>query len=190
MKPKPKQNFSARQLREAMHDELGPRLFSAAARLSLLKGELAGRQRKQAAVILGELEETREQVRRLQRGISEPAMGDLGQALERLAAKFGGRFQNDLLRPIKGETAELLFRIAREAAQNAAQHGRASEVAIRLSPGLLEVRDNGTGLAKGWREGTGMQLMRARARRLEGRLSVQRVAGGGTVLACYFASGM
>jgi len=179
---------SARRLREAIHDEIGPSLFFVATRVKLLKDELAGRKRSQAAAILAELEELRGQVRRLARGLEEAPVNDLALALDRLASEVGGTFRNDLVRPIKGDRkADLLFRIAREAAHNAVRHG-GGKVSIRLAPGILEVEDNGSGLPRQRRDGIGMALMKRRARELGGRLTIQRGLKGGTVLACHFGS--
>jgi len=184
---KGRQRLTARQLREAIHDEVGPHLFFIATRLSVLKDELRGKQRKRAVEALKELEAARALAQRLGRGVIEKETLDLSGALRSLGDKMGWTFRDKLKQPLRDpEKAVALFQIAREAAHNAARHGRATKILIELSPGLLKVQDNGSGFSKRSRPGAGLKLMRKRARRIGGTLTLQRVATGGTILACQF----
>ncbi|MEO6992939.1 MAG: PAS domain S-box protein [Lacunisphaera sp.] len=83
-----------------------------------------------------------------------------------------------------------LFRIAQEAVQNALKHGHATRIAIRLTKkdGNVEltVRDNGSGVPTHFATPTGMglKIMDHRANMMGAKLTVQRVATGGTLLTC------
>lgn len=182
-----KHRMTVREVREALHDTLGPRLFAASMKLALLKRELKGSHARAAGAALKALEEARREARRLARGEGAEAPVDLCSELEALARNHDGVF----VKKTKSEVTNLtvardLLRIAREAAHNAVRHGGARRISIRLFDGRLEVEDDGTGLAKGWQEGMGMRLMRRRARRAGGGITLQRVAGSRTVLACFF----
>ncbi len=80
-----------------------------------------------------------------------------------------------------------LFHIAQEALSNAAKHGRASSVSVRLAIEseaiVLTLNDNGRGFSEAEaqpRMGHGLINMRDRAHSLGGSLSVLPVATGGT----------
>ena len=81
-----------------------------------------------------------------------------------------------------------LYRIGHEAIQNAKAHSRASFLGIDLAYGhdlVLHVRDNGVGIDPGYamsgREGHhGLQGMRERAARIQGRLTILSSAESGT----------
>jgi signal transduction histidine kinase len=89
-------------------------------------------------------------------------------------------------------TQQALYRIAREALFNAAQHASAGHVLVRMAnePGrvVLVVEDDGTGFDTG---GTfpghlGLRSMRERAREAGGTLELDSRPGGGTrVRACF-----
>jgi two-component system, NarL family, sensor kinase len=77
------------------------------------------------------------------------------------------------------------YRIALEAVANAARHAKARHCRVRLHQDrtlVVEVRDDGVGLAPGWRAGVGLTSMRERAVELGGTLHVEPAAAGGTVI--------
>ena len=80
-----------------------------------------------------------------------------------------------------------LYRIAQEAVNNAAKHAHATEVAIRLKRTdgnlLLEVSDNGAGLAKK-RGGLGLGVMQYRAKMIGGELQIASKKGSGVKVTC------
>ena len=77
-----------------------------------------------------------------------------------------------------------LYRIAQEALANVFQHASASEAWLRLSfdqdQVMLEVRDNGVGIAKGHEAGRGLSHMKERATALKGTLTIESAQGSGT----------
>lgn len=119
----------------------------------------------------------------------------LRQVADELAARFGidvdvstkaagEEMPTDSLTPARRED---VVRIAREAIVNAARHGGAHHVALVLqrtgSQCRLRVSDDGRGMATESlrrRGGYGLQMMRARAASLGGRLVVGSSSQGGT----------
>jgi signal transduction histidine kinase len=82
---------------------------------------------------------------------------------------------------------EALYRIAREALNNALKHARASTVTVSLSQHegsvRMEITDDGMGFDPanvGERGGLGMRSMTERAQVIGGRLEIESEAGGGT----------
>lgn len=79
------------------------------------------------------------------------------------------------------ETEDAVYRIAQEALYNALRHGDPREVTAFLAPGVLEIRDDGTGFGAGAPEGLGLASMRERAASVGGLLTVES-SGAGTVV--------
>jgi len=82
-----------------------------------------------------------------------------------------------------------LFRIAQEAAHNAARHGRATliELDLSLENGriTLKVKDDGCGIPQnGPTKGMGLHIMSYRARMIGAALDLKRCAEKGTILVC------
>jgi signal transduction histidine kinase len=92
------------------------------------------------------------------------------------------------------EVATHLYRIAQEAASNAARHGKCRTIIIELSEDdatiCLSVKDDGVGLqrkrrgGRGRGRGMGLQTMAYRASIIGGTLSVQPGPSRGTVVSC------
>jgi PAS domain S-box-containing protein len=83
-----------------------------------------------------------------------------------------------------------LFRIAQEAVTNAIKHASPKHIEISLgeTPGRirLAVKNDGLNLAESPRKPTGMglRIMHYRARMIGGFLTIQKKAGGGTIIVC------
>jgi|GEM_PF-2588119 len=89
-------------------------------------------------------------------------------------------------------TATHLFRIAQEAVNNAAKHGEASRIEVRLDDEkdhlVLTVRDDGKGkvdLIRS-RPGIGLHIMKYRARMLNASLTIEELSPHGTQLTLKF----
>jgi two-component system sensor histidine kinase UhpB len=88
------------------------------------------------------------------------------------------------------EVALTLFRAAQEGITNALRHGEARRVRVRLhsrgGEALLEVQDDGRGLAAGWAEQVGhygLQWLAERVEAVGGRFELGPGAAGGVTLA-------
>jgi PAS domain S-box-containing protein len=144
--------------------------------------------------IEGLLEKSIEEVRRVSRALLPPELEELGlgPALKNLCLEF--KRERDL--PVELEipenpdlspdTALHLFRICQESLSNAARHAKASSARVRLAVKnervVLEIRDNGRGLANRSELGSGLGLnnIRHRAAGLGGSVSLDSSPGGGT----------
>ncbi|MBO3088435.1 sensor histidine kinase [Cellulomonas dongxiuzhuiae] len=116
--------------------------------------------------------------------------GTLADALTRLAARFGAEtgLRVDVVDEA-GDTAGaeaqvVLLRAAQESLANVRRHADATHVTLRLArvgpEVVLEVVDDGRGLAGDVREGNGLRGMRARADAAGGTLDVTAAPGRGT----------
>ncbi len=90
-------------------------------------------------------------------------------------------------------TATHLYRIAQESVSNAARHGQANRIAIRLCASPKEVSltitDDGNGLPahRSPSAGLGFGIMHYRARVIDARFEITAGPAGGTVARCYFS---
>lgn len=86
------------------------------------------------------------------------------------------------------QTATHLYRVAQEAINNAARHGKAKNIAISLDAAAdlmtLRVQDDGTGMAASATPGMGLAIMGYRARLSGGELRIEEPPGGGTLILC------
>jgi signal transduction histidine kinase len=86
------------------------------------------------------------------------------------------------------QTATHLYRIAQEAVHNATKHGKARNILVCLDAAdesiSLRVSDDGLGISESYSEGTGLTVMRYRARSIGGELTVKRRNSTGTTVSC------
>ena len=89
-------------------------------------------------------------------------------------------------RPVTPDREVALYRVAQEALANVAKHARASRVGVTLSylddQVVLDVRDDGRGLARGRDGGFGLTVMRERMDGVGGTLAVESEPGAGTAI--------
>ncbi len=188
-------------LGEELHEGLGQQvaglsLLAESLRRKLDSGE--GDPRELAARLAEEAEEVRSQVRSLSKGLL-PVRVDSGGLVDALQELFtdvcAPRGLDCELSPFAGlaipaETATGIYRVVREALNNAALHGHATRAAVRFRQEggrlVVEVEDDGVGLdqSEQRREGLGLRIMRHRASLMNGDLSVDSVPGGGTRVVC------
>jgi signal transduction histidine kinase len=143
-----------------LHNVVGQNLAALGLRLDLVRMDLDGR----PPAACGRIEETQallesvmEQVRNFSYELNPSAVERVGlrSALERLATNLRERFRGTVRIDVDSSivfqpnAAMALYRIAEEAAQNAARHSGCSsiEIAVQAASGgaWLEVRDNGHG---------------------------------------------
>ncbi|HEX6127781.1 MAG TPA: histidine kinase [Candidatus Limnocylindria bacterium] len=186
-----------RRLRRELHDGLGPALAGSLMKLQAARS-LAGSDPAAVGRLLDELagqtRRTIDDVRRVAYDLRPPALDQLGlaealaQEARRLApasASFEVHAETELDGlPAAVEVAA--YRIGLEALTNVVHHAAASRARIDLRLDgdalLVEVRDDGRGMAPGGRPGIGLATMRERAEELGGALTVERAAEGGVAV--------
>lgn len=191
-----------RSLRRELHDGLGPSLAGLTLKAETARTLLPDRVEEAAhhlESLSEEIRETVNDVRRIVEGLRPAALDELGLvgACEQLGAQlsFGTavtiRVHAEALPDLPAATEVAAFRIAQEAATNAARHARAQQIEVALvsSGGSLRltVRDDGVGIAadadKTLFGGHGMTTMRERAQELGGSLEVDSNDTGTTIVA-------
>ncbi|MCO6009374.1 GAF domain-containing sensor histidine kinase [Actinoallomurus purpureus] len=92
------------------------------------------------------------------------------------------RFEGDDV-TLPSDVEAVVYRVAQEALYNALRHGDPGEVMVRLGPGALEVRDDGSGFdaGAGSRDGLGLASMRERAESVGGHLTIESSPTGTVV---------
>ncbi len=183
-----------------LHDELGHRLLSLRAELSL--EQMASRGASPAAcerlgVAIASLDAAIRSVRAIVSGMRPIAPGvTLRQAAERHLAEFarlhGLDYRLDLGAEQDGhgtrdrELDAVLFRALQEALSNVACHAQANSVRVTLVENAREltltVEDDGVGLAQPVRQGWGLEGMRERAAAYGGTVRLSPGRRGGAVV--------
>lgn len=184
------QEVTARRFSHEMHDELGQSLTGLRGLLKQLHPERLNEQRPQ---LIDVLDESLGTVRELSQLLRPVILDDFGldAALRWLIDRFAQRtriataYESSFAGRLDEETETHLFRIAQEALTNIARHADASDARVQLTHAddylQLTIEDNGRGLAPGFTSApsVGMVGMRARARHLNGDLTVRPREGGG-----------
>lgn len=189
-----------RRIRRDLHDGLGPALSGMvfgleAARLQLGTDPEAAAERleviaEQAQSVVGD-------VRRLVHDLRPPALDDRGllgalrQQADGLGLELEVTDRSSGAAPDAGERLPAAvevaaYRIASEALTNVARHAGTVRVALRLDRSghelVLEVRDDGRGIAADRVPGVGLLAQRERAAELGGEVTVESTPGGGTTV--------
>ena len=185
-----------------LHDSLGQALTGIGYLAEALREELNRHARPEADDLqkLGHLiEDAAAKSHAMARGmlLTDLNRGGLAAALQELALRtqelFGipCRYEGpaEFAGPAEDATGQL-YRIAQEAATNAAKHAKAKDIEIRLAQTpaglLLTVRDSGTGLAskKHKRAGLGLEIMKYRANQIGATLEIASTRNQGTTVSC------
>ena len=184
-----------RRLRRDFHDGLGPVLAGL-----VMRAETAAEVDDPAVArtLLGEVADDARtalaDVRRLVDGLRPPALDSLGLA-GALGAHLAGRPRTGppvtldvpaALPPLPAATEVAAYRIAVEAVANVDRHAAATSARVLVRPGgehlLVEVSDDGRGVARPAGSGVGLASMHERAAELGGSCTVTAAEGGGTVV--------
>ena len=203
------QEISNRELSrigQDLHDGLCQHLISTALAANLLAQRLRRRSQPEAsdAAQLAELiDQAITATRQFARGLYPVKLDAEGltSALQELAVIIAQQFnvRCDFLCPQPVSVPERLvannlYRIAQEAATNAARHARSRRIVIELQGATgtvrLSVQDDGGGLPEHWERSSGMgiHLMRYRANLIGARLEVGAIPAGGTAVAATWRS--
>lgn len=191
-------------LGRALHDSLGQELAGIGFLSAALAKQLAARslpEAQEASQIAELAKRAILQTRRIAHGLGpiDLSKTDLPDALRRLAEAttelFGIPCRTTVRAPVPVRdmsVATHLYHVAQESLSNAVRHADAGTVTVRLSVGAgkgsLVVEDDGKGIPKRLDLGRslGMRTMRYRAEMIDGSLSFQRRAKGGTKVVCTF----
>lgn len=192
-------------LGEELHEGLGQQVAGLSMLARSLQKKLAKEDggseddlRALAGRLADEADGVRSQVRSLSKGLLPVRVesGGLFEALEELFTEVCGPrgLECEASSPdglsIPAETATGLYRVIREALNNAALHGHATRAEVRFRTEgdrlVVEVEDDGVGLEQSEqrREGLGSRIMRHRASLMNGELVIETVPGGGTRVTC------
>jgi PAS domain S-box-containing protein len=190
------------RLGQDLHDGLCQQLVSLAFDANSLERDLSAHHRpeaRRAGRIVVALDESITVARQLARGLFPVSLVSEGltPALEELANATQERFpvrcrfeRHGPIPPPSEPVAIHLYRIAREAVNNAIKHGRPSLVVIRLAAraGQLEltITDDGAGMGSRGTPaaGMGLQIMDYRARAIGATLRIGPGPRGGTAVSC------
>jgi len=187
-----------KRIAREIHDELGQNLLALKLDIVQLNERMGGRQNRFARRVAAALENIDATLRSVRGIMNElrPSVLDLGlaAALEWLVNDFRHRsnlhYELELpgeaqLASIGGDVSLVLFRIVQEALVNVLRHSRASVVTVRLwveeGVVLLEVEDNGIGIAPSCRErpgSFGLIGMQERADALHGSFTLNEYEPG------------
>ena len=185
-----------------LHDGLSQALTAIGYWAEAVRNSLAKASRPEAADVqklVGWIAKTGQQARAMAQGLllTDLKRGGLLPALQELALttqEFFGvacRYRGPQAVALSSvEVAQQLYRIAQEAATNAAKHSKGKTIDIRLAKtraGLrLTIRDDGQGLPplEGARAGLGLEIMRYRAGLIGATLSLASAPGRGTRVTC------
>ncbi|MFQ5845600.1 MAG: PAS domain S-box protein [Planctomycetota bacterium] len=182
-----------------IHDELGQALTGLKMDLSWLLDRLPPDSRglrQRTRTMVSRADRTLEAVRRISTRLRPAVLDNLGleAAIEWEAREFTRRVGIECavdLRlgriPVDPDRETAVFRIFQESLTNVARHARATRVEVQLRIDgdelVLVVRDNGRGISEEAASSAlslGFIGMRERAGALDGRVTIQRGAGGGT----------
>ena len=186
-----------RRIRRDLHDGLGPSLSGVVYQLEsarLLVDKDPGAAKQTIAGLSGHVQDVVADVRRLVHDLRPPALDDRGlvgaltQQAERITESGGPSVTVDApdLGTLPAAVEVAAYRIAGEALTNTTRHARARRATVRLLRDdrdlLVEVADDGTGIAPEAQAGVGLVSLRERAAELGGRSEVTCPATGGTLV--------
>jgi signal transduction histidine kinase len=185
-----------RRLRRDLHDGLGPTLASLTLKVDVAHDELQYDPAAAAEMlegVKGDLQAAVGDIRRLVYELRPPALDDLGlgASLRLLADRYQGAnlavtcTLPEQLPPLPAAVEVAAYRICAEALTNVVRHAAARTCRVTLAVGaqlVLEICDDGCGLAQGTPAGVGLLSMRERAAELGGTCEVAGASGEGTTV--------
>ena len=189
-----------RRIRRDLHDGLGPAMSGVVFQLDsarLLVDSDPGAAKSQLVETRSHVQDVVADVRRLVHDLRPPALDDLGLvgALSQQADRMRMRTRvlADDLDALPAAVEVAAFRIAGEAMTNVDRHAAATECTVRLRRDgdalLVEVTDDGAGIAPAAEAGVGLVALRERAAELGGRSEVTCPPTGGTVVRAWLPRG-
>ncbi|WP_286931187.1 MULTISPECIES: sensor histidine kinase [Aeromicrobium] len=184
-----------RRIRRDLHDGLGPSLSAVVFRLESARLTVASDPAsadEQLAETRDVVQEIIKDVRRLVHDLRPPALDDRGLvgALTQLAEHADAAVDVRVTASIDGGLPAAVevaaFRIASEAMNNTLRHAHARTCSVSLSADphelVVEVADDGVGIAADARPGIGLVSLRERAAELGGSVELRCPDSGGTIV--------
>lgn len=182
-----------RRIRRDLHDGLGPALSGVVFQLEsarLMVDKDPETAKTQITGVSAHVQDVVADVRRLVHDLRPPALDDRGLvgALRQQGEHLGPEVTVTAgeLDPLPAAVEVAAYRIASEAMTNVARHAGATRCAVRLevvdSALLVEIEDDGVGVAPDAEAGVGLVALRERATELGGRAEVTCPSTGGTVV--------
>lgn len=181
------------RLRRDLHDGLGPALTGIGLGLQALEDAVTAGDRSRAdpliSTVRDEVAVAVTEVRRILQDLRPAPLAERGLA-RALSERVGTTsipidVAVGALPVLPADVEDTVYRVALEAVTNAVRHSGATRAYVELRADgeevLLQVRDDGVGIADGSRPGIGLASMRERAEALGGRFDVGTGAGGTTV---------
>jgi signal transduction histidine kinase len=184
-----------------LHDEFGQALTAAGAMLTRLERKADATPdslRSGLREARGVTHEALQGVRRLSQRLHPNVLDDYGlegaiewhirQIREQTGLDVRYKPPGEPLTSVDRETAIHVYRVLQEALNNVVKHAEANSAEVRLSSDgrrlLLEVEDDGKGFTTGpgGARGLGLVAMRERAQLVQGDLTIEGAASGGTVV--------
>jgi signal transduction histidine kinase len=187
-----------RYLRRDLHDSLGPSLAALTMTLDAARN-LLDRDPPAVEVLLAGMREQSQHaiadIRRLASGLRPPTLDQLGlvgairDCVEHHTSRsdLRGHVEAPAHVPALPAAVEVAaLRIVQEALSNVHLHARARRCTVRLAVAdavVVEVTDDGDGLAPGWVPGPGVSAMRERAVEVGGTCTIEAARDGGVRVA-------
>lgn len=184
-----------RRIRRDLHDGLGPTLASMTLQADAARESLdadPAEARRVLGDLVGQLQASTADIRRLVYELRPPALDDLGLSgalrshLDRADSEklhMHLDFPEDLP-PLPAAVEVAAYRIAQEAVANVVHHAGATKCSVKLKVAdellTVEVSDDGSGIPAVSNAGIGLRSMRERAHELGGECLVSNRPEGGT----------
>jgi PAS domain S-box-containing protein len=190
------------QIGQDLHDDLQQHLIGIEALGKLLANRLNAQDMSEAAIardIVALIREAITKTRTLARGLCPiyldentlaPAIREFAAHIQSIFSVACKVFMGKAVSIKDNTTAAHLYQIIQESVNNAIRHGRATAIEIRMvsrqNTLRLSIADNGTGIAenKGKKQGLGLNIMKHRARMIDGELTITKNSHGGTTVQC------
>jgi signal transduction histidine kinase len=185
-----------RRLRRDLHDDLAPTLAGLAITAGTIQTLIPTNPAKAADLVREQQSAIREAVsniRRLVYDLRPPTLDELGllAAVHERAAQYSTpelaiRVEAPAALPALPAAVEVaVYRIVQEALMNVLKHAQARNCSVRLTLAdtlVVEIMDDGKGVANDHSAGVGLRSMRERAAELGGMCTIERLATHGTRL--------
>lgn len=182
-----------RQIRNDLHDDLGPKLAILRLQIDNTASEIRSDPENAEALmaVLSDLvKDALQDVRTIVRSLRPPELDDLG-LVEALRVSIGHHPEMAITVSAEGPLPALpaavestAFRITQEAILNSIRHSGAQACRVRITADAAQlgitIEDNGRGFNSKERIGIGLRSMRERAERLGGAFAVTSSEGQGT----------